>query len=156
MAILSLTPLSEVAGYRRRPTDDHAKLRELYYKIVNDAVAGDDGTYVKIGTLPPGHVRIFPNLCKMRFSAFGASRVLKTGYRAFQATPGTDTAEDDDAFSSGIDISSAGTSVLFMGAATVMKYDLYSLGGIELFQTVTGGTFPAAAELEGYIVYGYE
>lgn len=156
MSVLTLTPLSEAESFRRRPTDNHGKIRELYFKIVNGAVAGDDGSFVELGDLPPGAVRIFPRLGSLRCSAFGASRVLKIGHRAYRSADGTigEIAEDDDALSTGLDLSSAAYVTSPYGVS--IKFDLYSKGGIRLFGTVTGGTIPAAAELEGMIPYAYE
>lgn len=158
MAIKTLVPLSEASGFRRRPTDNHAKLRYLYWKIVNDAVAGDDGSFVELGTLPPGAVRLLPRMAQLRSSAFGAARVLKIGHRAYFSADGQTSAndidEDDDAFSVGLDISAAAFQASPFG--TAIKYDIYSKSGVRLFGTVTGGTIPAAAELEGYIPYAYE
>lgn len=157
MAKALLTPLSEVDGYRRRPTDSFGKLRELYFKIVNGAVAGDDGSVAELGWLPPGAVRLLPKLTHLRCTAFGASRVLKIGHRKYFFGDGASdfVAEDDDAFSSAIDISGATADVTNPFGATV-KYDIYSKTGVRLFGTVTDGTFPANAELEGYIAYAYE
>lgn len=157
MAKALLTPLSEADGYRRRPTDSFGKLRELYFKIVNGAVAGDDGSVAELGNLPPGAVRLFPKLSQLRCTAFGSSRVLKIGHRKYFFGDGASdyVAEDDDALSSAIDISGALANITSPFGTTV-KYDIYSKMGVRLFATVTGGTFPAAAELEGYIAYAYE
>lgn len=157
MATGTLLPLSEATGYRRRPIDAHGKLRELYFKIVNGAVALDATSVVELGALPPGAVRLFTRDAQLRCSAFGASRVLKIGHRAYVSADGGGAgtiAEDDDAFSSALDISAAAFVASSFG--TAIKYDLYSKAGVRLFGTVTGGTIPAAAELEGYIPYAYE
>lgn len=155
MALLTLVPLSEAANFNRRPTDNHGKLRYIYWKIVNGASAGDDGSVMELGWLPPGAVRLLPRLASLRCSAFGASRVVKIGHRAYANAEGVaNTVEDDDAFSSGLDVSAAAFVANSFG--TPIKYDIFSKKGVRLFATCTGGTIPAAAEFEGYIPYAYE
>jgi len=162
MATGVLYPTWAADGYRKRPIDSYAKLRELYFKIVNGAVALDATSTVELGELPPGAVRVFPHLGKLVSSAFGASRVLKIGHHAYRSSPsanpvGTpDIAEDDDAFSTGLDISANAAIANAWGPALTVKYDFYSTGGIKLFGTVTGGTIPAAATLEGVLLYAVE
>lgn len=157
MAKIILKPLSEAENYRRRPTDNHGKLREIYFKVVNNTgAAGDDGSEIELGTLPPGAVRLLPRLATLRSSAFGAARVLAVGHRAYASQDGgVNVPEDPDAFSSGLDISAATPSITSPFGSNV-KYDLYSKAGIRLFATVTGGTIPTNAELEGYLIYAYE
>lgn len=156
MATVLVKPLSEADGFNRRPTDSFGKLRFLYFKCVNTLGDGDAGSIVEFGWLPPGAVRILPAFARLRCTAFGASRVLKIGHRKYMtADESADVAEDDDAFSSGLDISAALASVASPMGATI-KYDVYSKQAIRLFGTVTGGTYPNNAELEGYVGYLYE
>jgi hypothetical protein len=157
MAILTLVPLSEATNFNRRPTDAHGKFRAIYWKIVNGAAIGDINTMFEFGTLPPGAVRILPRLATMRCTAFGAARVMKIGTRAYRSVDGptADQAEDDDAFSTGLDLSAA-LAVVPNPFGTVVKFDLFSKTGVRVYGTVTGGTVPAAAELEGYLPYLYE
>lgn len=156
MAILTFVPLSEVANFNRRPTDNHGKIRELYWKIVVGATLGDDGSMFELGTLPPGAVRLLPRLAALRVTAFGAARVLKIGTRAYKSVDGAtlDQAEANAAFSTGLDVSAAAFVANPFG--TPIKFDIYSKTGVRIFGTVTGGTSPVAAEMEGYIPYVYE
>lgn len=156
MATGTLVPLSEADGAIRRPTDSHGKLRYLYWKIVNGALALDDGSTIELGYLPPGQVRLLPRLASLRCSAFGASRVAKIGHKSYYSNDesGGVIADDNDAFSTGLDLSAAAFVANPFG--TTIKYDIYGKVGVRLYATITGGTIPAAAEFEGYVPYTYE
>jgi len=43
-----------------------------------------------------------------------------------------------------------------LNAALLMKYDFYSLAGVDLIGTLAGAVVPAAATLEWLIAYLYE
>lgn len=149
--------VSALAG-RKYPVDDHGKLRFQYGKVVQGAAAGDAGSFVNFFYLPPGRVRILPWLSRVRSSALGASRVLKIGHAAYydRSVPSDVAAvvADDDAFAAGIDVSAAAEALALAGG--LLKYDIYSRGGVLVFGTVTGGTIPIAATLELILGYIYE
>jgi len=141
--------------YRRYPIDDHGKLRFCYGKVTAAEALSANGTMALV-TLPPGRVRIIPQLSRITTSAFGASRTLDVGYGAFQDRPsGTadPVAADPDALIDGLDVSAAVTAGV---VGTLLKLDLYSLTGVVVQGTVLGGTFPAAGTVELLIAYLYE
>lgn len=160
MAVVAFTSeqLAPEGLYAKRlyPIEDHGKLRFQYAYFKNlSGAAGDATSTVELVKLPPGRVRLVPHLARLRSSAFGASRVLKIGHRAYSKGSMSDLiAEDDDAFSSALDISAAAAVANSLG--TQLKYDLYSVAGITVFATVTGGTIPTDAELEMWFPYVYE
>lgn len=137
------------------PIEDHGKFRQQYANFLNSSgVAGDAGTTIDLFMLPPGRLSLRPLLSALKSSAFGASRVVKIGHRKYARTSTEDVVEDDDAFSTGLDISAA--ALIASPYGTNLKYDLYSLSGIMVFATVTGGTVPTNATLETYLTYVYE
>lgn len=153
MAVLALQSVQEKTDYRGRPTDEHGKLRIQYFELEAVAVAGDIGSTVDLCTLPPGAIRILPLLSMLQVSAFGASRTLSVGHRAYQKrdNPGEAyEAESANAFINARDVSSA-TFAAF--SAAVLKYDVYSKQGVKLFATVAGGTIPVNATIKGYVIY---
>ena len=159
MAIKTLIPAQLADGARIYPIDEHGKMRVQYATVQNDAVAGDDGSFVRICKLPPGRKRLMLPLCRYKVSALGASRVMKIGHRAYydRSEPSaTAQAEDDDAFASAIDVSAAVNATFPVAAASPLKFDMFSREAFELFATITGGTIPAAATFEFQIVYVYE
>jgi hypothetical protein len=135
---------------RLEAVDRSGKYRVHNAKMQAITVAGDDGSTIALGSLPAGRVRVMPNDIKTQSSAFGASRVLKIGHRAYAKADGTVEAEDDDAFAASIDIAAAGVDA--SGSAN-LSFDIYSRAGVELFATVTGGTIPIGATLEVNIPY---
>jgi hypothetical protein len=140
---------------RLYPIEEHGKLRQNYafFKNLSGAV-GDANSTVELFRLPPGRLSLRPLMSVLRSTAFGASRVVKIGHRKYARTATEDVAEDDDAFSSAVDISAAGMATSPYG--TQVKYDLYSLSGITVFATITGGNVPTNAELETYLSFIYE
>lgn len=157
MAVLALTTTQKDGTTRKRPFDQHGKLRFDYFELPAVAVAGDANTTIELCDLPPGAVRILPGLCRLKASAFGASRTLDLGHRAYAkadyASGGEDEAEDVDAFIDGRDVSSATDAAW---STTVLKYDIFSKAGVTLFATVLGGTIPVGATLSGLVAYLYE
>lgn len=161
MAVLTLTSTEMDGTTRKRPFDEHGKLRFNRFALPAVAVAGDALTTIDLCKLPPGAVRILPWLSRIEVSAFGSSRVLDVGHRAYSKRPaGTDTAaneieaEDDDAFIADLDVSSA--VALSAWSATVEKFDIYSRDGVTIFAKVAGGTIPVGATILGYVAYLYE
>jgi hypothetical protein len=152
---ITITNSAQLAdGYRRYPTEDHGKLRFLYGKVTQGAAAGDIGSTMIIGRLPPGRVRVLPYLSRYKASAWGAARTLSIGHAAyFDQTGVGDTGEPaaPAAFASAVDVSAA-TDAAFPTLAG-MKFDMYSRNGIEINATVAGGTIPVAATLEVCLAY---
>ena len=157
MAVTVTNAAQMADGYRKLPIEDHAKLRFMYGKITQGVAAGDAGSSVVIGKLPPGRVRVIPYLSRYKVSALGAARVMDIGHDLYY-----DRTEDADAgeaaaaavFANDIDVSGA-TDALFPVTAG-LKFDMFSRDGITLRATVAGGTIPAAATFEFNIAYLYE
>lgn len=159
MAVLALKSIQETDGVRKTPYDDHSKLRYQYFELAPVAVAGDINTTIDLCELPPGPVRLLPHLSRIKTSAWGASRTLDIGHRAYQVKDPiagiyTEEAEAGTAFVAAKDVSAAVANDAW--SATVLKYDMYSKQGIMLFATVKGGTIPVGATLSGFAAYLYE
>lgn len=159
MAVLALNSTQKDGTTRKRPFDTNAKLRFAYFALPAVAVAGDIGTTIELADLPPGAVRLLPWLSRLTTSAFGASRTLSIGHRAYAKADGnfgatTDEAEAAAAFVSALDVSSAVANTAW--SSTVQKYDMFSKAGVTLFATVAGGTIPVNATLSGLVAYLYE
>lgn len=159
MAVLALTSIQKDGVTRKRPFDKHGKMRFDYFEIVPVVTLGDIGTTIDLCDLPPGAVRVLPWESRVKTSAWGASRTLSIGHRAYQkidptSTTTTDEAENASAFVSALDVSSAVNNVAW--SATTQKYDMFSKAGITIFATVAGGTIPVAATLSGFVAYIYE
>jgi len=140
---------------RNYPVSDHGKMRSLYCKVVQGAAAGDATSTLELFDLPPGRVRIWPQEIRVKCTALGAARTLVIGHKAYSSTGKMtgDTAADDDAFSTAIDVAAAGIK---SGVSTALKFDIYSADGVRVFGTIGGGTIPAAAEIEVFLPYTYE
>ena len=156
MAVLALTSTQKDGTTRKRPFDTQGKLRFAYFALPAVAVAGDINTTLELCDLPPGAVRILPWLSRLTTSAWGASRTLSIGHRAYAKLddPYTQEAEAAAAFISALDVSSAVANVAW--SSTVQKYDVFSKAGVTLFGTVAGGTIPVGATMSGLVAYLYE
>lgn len=161
MAVIALLSTQKDGVTRKRPFDIHGKLRFDYFALPATAVLGDIGSTIELCDLPPGATRILPWLCRLSTSAWGASRTLSIGHRAYtkadafmNASGVTDEAESSNAFVSALDVSAAVNNVAW--SSTVQKYDVFAKSGVTLFATVAGGTIPAGATMSGLVAYIYE
>lgn len=148
------TNAAHLDAVRPTPIDTHGKLRFLVATITQGAAAGDDGSSVIIGKLPPGPVRVLPHLSRYKVSALGASRTMDIGHKAYQKrgdVAQTQEADDDNAFADNIDVSSA-THATFPTTAG-LAWDMWSANGVTLYATVDGGAIPAGAVFEFAIAY---
>lgn len=143
-------------GFRKYPIDDHGKLRTQHFRIPALTVAYAQNDQVDLFKIPPGRIRHLPWLSRIWSSAWGASRTIDIGYRAYSVRP-PDVAqevEDGDAFIDGLDVSSAVNNTVW--GATPPKYDMYSRTEVTVFLTILGGTMPIGGTLEGFFAYLYE
>jgi hypothetical protein len=135
---------------RLHPTDRQGKYRVHYARMQAITVAGDANSTIDLGKLPSGRIRVLTNDIKVQCSAFGASRVLKIGHRAYAKEFGASEAVDDDAFATSIDVATAGVKA---GGLAELGFDIFSRAGVDVLGTVTGGTIPIGATLEVLIPY---
>lgn len=136
---------------RLYPVENGGKLRIAYFEFTQGVAAGDAASTAELCRLPMGRIRIIPQLSRIAFSAFGASRVLDVGFRAYTTEGNAAVAEAANALANDIDVSSADADGVPIGA--LLKWDLFSTKGVTVFAQVAGGTIPAAATLKGYIIY---
>lgn len=158
MAIEAYVPLSAASGFRKRPIDSHGKLRSIYTKFVV-AVQGDINSTFALGKLPPGAVRLLYPLSFISCSAGGAGLLLDIGYAAYRSK------QDAAALNDGIEAVSLNGIVNDLSlvtaqrqalSATLMKYDFYSLAGVDIIGTAVGAVTPVAFTMECLLTYLYE
>jgi hypothetical protein len=131
-------------------------LRIEYFKHTQSG-AGDDGSSVTLVRLPAGQGVVFKQLSLIRWTAFGASRVMDIGYAAYTERDGDAVSAGADIFEDGRDVSSANAKGVLLGTGTnaddlpVYIYD--SKAPVDVKALVTGGTWPDAAVVEGWIAY---
>ena len=159
MAVLAYTALSAADGFFKRPIDSHGKLRFLYGKIVTAAI-GDIGSTFALGKLPPGAVRLLYPHSYIANSAWGASATLAIGHASYRSKQDVATLNDgmEAASVNALMVATSMTAAARaqLNAALLMKYDFYSLAGVDLIGTLAGAVVPAAATLEWLIAYLYE
>lgn len=150
-----LTNAEAVPVVRTHGVDLSGKLRVAYFDFTQDG-AGDATSTVDLVELPNGRVRVYPELSHIKFSAFGASRVLDIGYLAHTDQNGDAVSADTDYFATDVDVSSAGTAKLSeaLDAATTKLFQ--SRDGVVIQANVAGGTIPDAATLSGFVVYAMD
>jgi hypothetical protein len=145
-----ITNMEAVPVTRVHAVDLGGKLRVAYFDYTQSG-AGDAGSTVELVKLPAGRIRVIGALSKIKFSAFGASRVLDIGYKAHTDIAGDAVAADDDFFATDVDVSSAGSGVLNEAGLEVKLFQ--SRDGVTVNCTVAGGTIPDGATLLGYVVF---
>ncbi len=141
---------------RNHAVDVSGKLRVAYFNFTQGAAAGDATSTQGWVDLPAGRVRIFHDLGRFDFSAFGASRTLDVGLEAYTDWQGTSVAADATALASAVDVSSAGAAKLSEADDIAQTTLIQSKNGVRVSSAVAGGTIPAAATLNGFIVYAME
>lgn len=156
MAVESYLSIQQADGYRKTPIEDHGKLRYQYFELAALTVAGDANSIAKLCKLPPGRVRVLPCLSRVTSSALGAARTLDIGHAAYNKRGDFGEAQEPlnyEAFIANMDVSGAVAAAAF---STVLKYDVYSVAGVDIWARVQGGTWPIGATLSGLIAYLYE
>lgn len=124
--------------------DEHGRVRVRAFDFTQSG-AGADGDTVTLCQLPAGTVRILG--VQIVNSALGASRVIKVGHTGYTNLSNTAVAADDDAFLVNTSVASAGS------INGVASSKLSSKTGLTVRATITGGTIPDAATLNGQILY---
>lgn len=163
MAILALRSTQEpVRGSVYNPRlyafDQIAKVRYAYASVPAVAVAGDIATTLDLLRIPQGRVRVLPFLSYLWCSAWGASRTLDLGFRAYYGSDGkTVVAEAATQLKAAKDVSAA---LAASQIDTASHIDFYSQASVDekdkgpiLFGTVAGGTIPVNATLEIQLAY---
>lgn len=113
-----------------------------YTETTQGAAAGDANSTLELVRLPSGS-RLILMASRLRWTAFGASRVLSLGYRAYRKADGTTQAESLTALGTALDVSAAGNALLNTLTTPIHTY-LFE-GDAVLVVQCTGGTIPAAA-----------
>lgn len=130
------------------------------FALPSTSVAGDIGSTVLLRRLPAGVVYLLPFLCRITWTAFGASRTIDIGHNAYTAYDGTTTAASAALFDDDVDVSSAGQAALGSDFTQAITADnggykkFTSQGGVDIVLTVAGGTIPTSTLITGYLAYG--
>lgn len=140
------------AGTVQYPIDTYGKLRTSYFSWTSTGASTTPNTF-DLFKLPAGRVRVLPALCRVTTDAWGASRVLDIGNRAYTGEQRAAVAEVENEYLNNLDISSAVAAVAW---STDLKKDFFSETGITVFATVAGGDAAAADTISGFAVYATE
>lgn len=138
--------------------DQIAKVRYAYGSLAALAEAAADGSTVDMVRIPQGRVRVLPFLSRVWTSAYGSSRVMDFGFRAYYGSDGkTVVAEAANQMKNDLDVSGALAAAVIDTASHI---DFYSQGSVDdkqkgpmLFVTVAGGTIPIGGTLEIMLAY---
>lgn len=130
------------------------RLRSRYFSFTQSGDAGDAGSLQSLIILPKGKCRLFLPLCRLAFSAMGASRTMDLGWLAYNDDDGGDAVvADPNGLDDGIDVASLG-SVIPGGTIGTHETKLFeSAAGVTITSQINDGTIPAAATISGYFVY---
>lgn len=140
------------AGTVQYPITVYGKLRMSYFSYTATGASTTPNTY-NLFTLPYGRVRVLPCLSRITTDAWGASRVLDLGNRAYYGEQRTSVAAVQAEYIASLDISGAVNAAAW---STVLKKDFFSEEGITGFATVSGGDQAASDTIQGIAVYATE
>ena len=132
-----------------RQPDDGGKLRYFSFDWTQ-VTLGDIASTAGLIKLPPGRWK--PVGAFINTSAFGASRTLDIGWGAYTQHDGTAVVADPDGLVAAKDVSAALVAWGFNVATYRTVID--SRTEVEIYCTIAGGTFPAAATLKGEFLFG--
>lgn len=138
------------AADRLYPIEKWGKLRFVYFDVTQGVAIGDINSTFELCDVPYGRVRLLPQQSLISWAAFGAARLLDVGHLVYKDSSGADVAADYDAIAVGIDVSAAGAGAK---PGTLLKWDMFSKGGVRLAAQVRGGTVPAGTNIKGYFVF---
>lgn len=124
--------------------DEHGRVRVRAFDFTQVG-AGADGDTVTLCQLPGGTARIIG--VQIINSALGTSRVVKIGHTGYTNLSNVAVAADDDAFLANTSVATAGS------INSVVSSKIASKTGLTVRATVTGGTIPDGATLNGQILY---
>jgi hypothetical protein len=144
---------SDLVNGKKNPVIHDGKVRLARFTFTQSG-DGDANSLVNLVNLRGGHVRILPTLSRINWAAFGASRTLDIGYKAYTKIDGSAGNASVDTIADGIDVSSAGAAALGTGTnALADGIEIEATGDITVQAKVLGGTIPNTTTLTGWIAY---
>jgi len=127
--------------------DEHGRVRVRAFEFTQSG-AGVDGDTATLCNLPGGTTRVLGVV--ITSSALGTGRVVKVGHTGYTNLSNTAVAASDNAFLANTSVAAAGTVTSFATSK------LSSKTGLTVRATVTGGTIPDGATLNGYVLYAID
>ncbi len=113
--------------------------------------AGDAGSDVHLGKLPPGRVRVLGSLSNIHVNWTTASATIDLGWDAYTGLDGTAVASNPDVLDDGVSVESAGA----IPVGTTQDDGTYlfeSKDGVDLFAT-SPGAIADGDTIAGFIAY---
>lgn len=155
MAAFTGSPTDSTQRANEKDSAVKADLRDasaLKVKVAKYTHAAGAGTgEVNLFTLPPGRIRIYPDLCRVISTAMATNADLHIGHRAYNQEDGTLIAEDDNEWLNNADAGSAIDSVLTDGGTTDNQYE--SRAGIVVFAMIDTGNIEDTDTIYVHMVY---
>ena len=138
--------------------DWSGKMRIARFEFTQGAAAGDANSTAELVKLPAGRVRLYLAQSRVTTSAFGTSRTLDLGHKAYTDEDGSAVAADEDSLDAAQSVSGAASYVPIgtVGGDESILYKSQSTDGVVVIAKCEGGTIPVAATIKGYFVYAVE
>ncbi len=143
---------ASAVGKRADSLDVDAKLHMAYVLYTHDAAQGAGTGEIDMFRLPPGRLRIIPDLCRLVTSAFATNADLHIGTRAFTNLDGTAVAEDDNRFADNLD-AGGGALDQTLPLPAAGQADLNSREGIDVYAMVDTGNIETGDTIGLMCVY---
>lgn len=128
-----------------------AALAVEYFTFTQGVAAGDANSTIRICRTKKGY-RFNPYNSYIKWTAFGAARVLAFGWEAYTDPDGTAVAASATGLATGLDVSAAGQNSVAASPTTVTHDKIFN-GEAVITAQVTGGTIPAGAIVRGVLAF---
>lgn len=127
---------------------DRSQMRYAYYDYTH---AGGAGTHdINLCDLPPGKIKVYPDLCNVTSSAMVATANLSVGHRAYTQPDETAVAEDPNEW---LDQADAGSAIDSAYLLPVVPTNYNSVGGIVVFATIDTANIEDTDTITGWVAY---
>lgn len=113
--------------------------------------AGAGTGEVNLFTLPAGRIRIYPDLCRIVTSQFGAAADLHIGHREYVNEAGTTVVEDDNEWLDNADAGGGALDAVLTDGTTNNVYD--SQEGIVVYAMIDAGNIEDTDTIYLVMVY---
>ena len=121
-------------------------------KYTHTATEGSGTGEVDLILLPPGRLRIYPDLSRIVTTQFGASADLHLGYRAYTEPDGDAVVEDDNAFLDNADAGGGALDEAWVLPA-VGYLEVNTKEGLQIFAMIDAGNIEADDTIEGWVAF---
>lgn len=133
----------------------HGKVRIMAFNFTQVGT-GTAASIARLVDLPSGRVTYLAGSSFFKWSAMGSARVMDIGWAAYRDKSGVVVAASLNGIHDDLNVAAAGSSVALHSALVNGYKEFESSTGVTITAQVNAGTLPAAATINGYVMYTVE